>query len=207
MDDSLATRLADALCARVCHDLAGPLGTLIGTLELAAGDPGAVAEALPLASETATLMGRRLQLLRAAWAGDCGPMTAYALVALAAGLPPRVRTELKGLDEGEYPAPVARVLVNMLLLGAEALPRGGTISLSGSPDRDVLLTADGKDAAWPPGTMQALLDPRTAPLDNPGAVLAPLVGHLAHAAGLRVSVLMSANPGATGPAPLLLTIA
>jgi histidine phosphotransferase ChpT len=205
MDDTPATRLADALCARICHDLAGPLGTLMGVLELAVSDPDSVAEALPLASETATLMGLRLQLLRAAWAGDCGPLTTPALARLAAGLPPRVRAELAGLEADEFPAPVARVLVNMLLLGAEALPRGGTVSLSGGPDGDVLLVADGKDAAWPPGTMRALLEPRTAPLDSPYGVLAPLVGHLAHAAGLRVSVLMPANPGATGAAPLLLT--
>jgi histidine phosphotransferase ChpT len=207
MDDTLATRLADALCARVCHDLAGPLGTLIGTLELAASDPDSVAEALPLASETAILMGLRLQLLRAAWAGDCGPLTARTLAKLAAGLPPRVHTELRGLDEGEFPAPVARVLVNMLLLGAEALPRGGTVSLSGGPDQDVLLVADGKDAAWPPGLLRALLDPPSAPLDTPCDALAPLVGSLARAAGLRISVLMSAHPGTTGAAPLLLTIA
>jgi histidine phosphotransferase ChpT len=205
MDETPATLLADALCARVCHDLAGPLGTLMGTLELAASDPHSAAEALPLASETAALMGLRLQLLRAAWAGDCGPLTTYALVKLAAGLPPRVRAELAGLGPGEFPAPVARVLVNMLLLGAEALPRGGTVSLSGGPDGDVLLVADGRDAAWPPGTMRALLDPRTALLDNPNGVLAPLVGHLALAAGLRLSMLMPANPGASGAAPLLLT--
>ena len=33
MSDSL--RLAELLCARLCHDLSGPLGALIGILEIA----------------------------------------------------------------------------------------------------------------------------------------------------------------------------
>lgn len=205
MDHALTHRLADALCARICHDLAGPLGTLMGMLDLAATDASARGEALPLANETAIVMGRRLQLMRAAWAGDCGALTNRALAGLATGLPPRVRAELTGLDGGEYPAPLARVLVNMLLLGAEALPRGGTVSLSGSPGQDVLLVADGEDAAWPPGTIRALLDPCAAPLDDPSDALAPLVGLLAKQAGWRVSLLMSPQPGAAGAAPLLLT--
>lgn len=201
-DATLATQLADSVCARLCHELASPLGTLMGALELAIEEPGSAAEALPLASEAATQMVMRLRLLRAAWGGDCGALDAAALAQLAAGLPPRVRTEMEGLT-GQFPAPVARVLVNMLLLAVEALPRGGTVSLRGGPGDDVMLMASGMHAAWPPGLALALADP-AAPVDDPRGVQAPLAAHLARAAGLRLSLAPIAAASSQTVAPLLL---
>ena len=65
---SEALRLAELLCARLCHDLSGPLGALIGVLEVAR-DKQPDSEALALAEETAVQLAQRLKLLRAAGAG------------------------------------------------------------------------------------------------------------------------------------------
>ena len=158
-------------CARGCATTsASPLGTLMNTLELMAEDPASIAEALPIANEAAQGLAGRVRLLRAAWAGDCGPMDAAGLAALAAGLPPRVTAELGGLRPGEHAGPAARVLLNLLLLGAEALPRGGVVSLSGQPGGDVLVTVQGAAAAWPPGLWAALADPLAGAGPGPGAV-------------------------------------
>ena len=194
--------LTDALCARLCHDLSSPLGTLIGSLELMTEDSGAVAEALPLASEVAVAMAARLRLLRAAWTADGGPLSPEQLVKLAAGLPGRVRADLSGLEGGVFQEPVARVLLNLLILGAEALPRGGVVAMSGQPDGDVLTTVQGPAAAWPPGLPLALADLAAVPLDDPRTVQPPLVAMLARSAGLRLSLLM--GPAAPGAAPPLL---
>ncbi len=110
------THLADTLCAKLCHEMSGPLGTVTGALDMAAEDPQTAAESLQLAQEAASQMVLRLRLLRAAWAGDCGPMDAVDLAALATGLPPRIKVELGGLT-GQFTTQAARVLVNMLLLG------------------------------------------------------------------------------------------
>ncbi len=197
------SQLADALCARLCHDLASPLGTLMNALELMADDPAAAADALALASEAALGMGRRLKLLRAAWAGDCGPLDAAGLADLALGLPPRVRAELGGLHPGEHDGAAARVLVNLLLLGAEALPRGGAVSLSGQPGGDILVMVQGASAAWPAALWAALADPAAGAFE-PRHVQPPLVAMLARAAGLRLSVLMPAGSGSSAAPPLLL---
>ena len=202
-NEALALALADALCARLCHDLSSPLGSLMAALEVAIETPEAADEALPLASETAVEMGRRLRLLRAAWAGMGGDMTAQALAELATGLPRRVRVALDGMEPGVFPAPVARVLLNLLLLGAEALPRGGTVTLAGAPGADVLVMVDGPDAAWPPGLALSLTG-TGVPVDKPRAVQAPLVAMLARAAGLRLSLLMPGGVG-SGVSPLLLS--
>lgn len=203
-NEALAIALADALCARICHDLSSPLGSLMGALEVAIETPDIAEEALPLASETAVEMGRRLYLLRAAWAGTGGDLSVQALTELAAGLPQRVRVALDGLHAGPFPAPVARVLLNLLLLGAEALPKGGTIVLSGAPGEDILVTVAGPDAAWPPALARALAGPCV--VENARNVQAPFVAMLARAAGLRLSLLMPGGPGRLGPSPLLLSL-
>jgi histidine phosphotransferase ChpT len=198
--------LADALCARLCHDLASPLGTLMGALELAAEDPSAVADALPLANETAAALGARLKLLRAAWAGDCGPLTIGQLTELASGLPSRVRADLAALRDEPFDGPMSRALLNLLLLGAEALPRGGVVALSSNDLGGILVTVKGRAAAWPANLAQALLDPRAVPIDNPRAVQPTMAVMLAQAAGRRLSMLLTPSLQAEEVAPLLLAM-
>ena len=200
------THLAESLCAKLCHDLSGPLGTVAGALEMAADDPESAAESLQLARDASGQMMRRLRLLRAAWGGDCGPLDAAGLMALAGGLPPRITVEAGGLA-GQFPAPTARILVNMLLLAVDALPRGGTISLSGAPGDSVVLTVAGPVAAWPADVPAALANPASAATNDPHQIQAPLVAHLALAAGLRLSMLMAASGRTKVAAPLLLTAA
>src|SRR5690349_3358986 len=52
-------RLAELLCARLCHDLSGPLGALIGILDLAR-EEAPDSETVSLAEETATELAQRL---------------------------------------------------------------------------------------------------------------------------------------------------
>ncbi len=196
--------LADAICARLCHDLASPLGTLMGALELASEDPDSVEDALPLAHETAAAMGARLKLLRAAWAGDCGPLSVPQLIELAAGLPSRVQADLGALQEGLFDGPVSRALLNLLLLGAEALPRGGVVALSSNGTGGILVTVKGKGAGWPAGLAQALLDPLAVPIENPRAVQPPIAVMLVQAAGRRLSMLLAPALNADEVPPLLL---
>ena len=50
-------RLAAVLCARLCHDLSGPLGALIGVIEIA-HEEQADSETLALGEETAFEAGQ-----------------------------------------------------------------------------------------------------------------------------------------------------
>ncbi len=199
-----ALRLADALCARLCHDLSSPLGTLTGALEMMADDASALEDAMPIATETATAMVGRLRLLRAAWAGDCGPLSVAQLAALAAGLPPRVSVELGALRGGPFDGPLARTLLNLLLLGAEALPRGGVVTLADGDGNDIVLTVAGKAAAWPAELAQALVEPGSVSLDSPRAIQLPVTVMLARAAGRQLA-LVPAPAGADTPPSLRLT--
>ncbi len=61
-----ALHLADLVGARLCHDLSGLLGTLLGAIEMTIEDTAKPGEALLLADEAAQELGLRLRLLRAA---------------------------------------------------------------------------------------------------------------------------------------------
>ncbi len=179
-------RLAELLAARMSHDLAGLAGVLAGALELAADDPDP-AEALALARDAAGELAARLRLLRAAWAGDAGAVSRRTLEALVPGLGGRLRVDLSALDPGAFPAGLSRVLPNLLLLGAEALPRGGALALSGSPAAGVTLGVEGAGAAWPPGLRGLVAAPHAAwTVTEPRQLQPALLVLLVDAAGLAL---------------------
>jgi len=211
MPESL--RLAELLCARFSHDLSGLLGSLSGVLELIAEavpeGKGCADEEIALATETAAELMERLRLLRAAWGGVNDPLSVDALRALAGGLvgSRRLAIDFDGLAAGgELDPPMARLVLNVLLLGAESLPRGGTLALSGDPATHVVARIEGPDAAWPPALAACLAgdDAAWAALDGPRTVQAPLTALIAASCGLRLSFLLALGAAGTPP-PLLLS--
>ena len=97
MDDRI--RLTELVCARLCHDLSGLLGSLVGTLELVT-EASEDTEAASIVTATATALALRLKLLRAAWGGQPEPLDLPRLTALAHGLVGRrVGLDVSGLPE------------------------------------------------------------------------------------------------------------
>lgn len=208
MNESL--RLAELLCARLCHDLSGPVGALIGVLELAREEQPD-SEPVALAEDTAADLAQRLKLLRAAWGQDGEEIDLDRLRGFAGHLSSRhrVRLDLVGLDpDTVFPPPVARIVLNLLLVAAESLPGGGIVALSGSPSASVLMTLSGPRAAWPTGFGVWLRDATAAweaMMADPTRPQAPLTALLARGIGLRLSLLMPASPmGEAEVAPPLL---
>jgi histidine phosphotransferase ChpT len=211
--DSL--RLAELLAIRLCHDLSGPLGTLMGALELVAGDPESPAEALPLAGEVSAALGRRLRLLRAAWGGATASISVAEFAKLTEGVQVRRgQVDLEGLDPAARFSPcAARVALNVVLLAAEGLPGGGTAAFSGNPAADVVVTLAGPRAAWPSGFIACLGDESLAwqalqTRDDAQAsrgIQAVLTVLIARASGIRLSLLLS--PTSDTAPPLLMNFA
>jgi histidine phosphotransferase ChpT len=204
MDDRL--RLTELVCARLCHDLSGLLGSLVGTLELVT-EASQDTEAASIATATATALALRLKLLRAAWGGQPEPLDLPRLTALARGLAGRrVGLDVSGLPATTvFPASVGRLVLNLLLLAAESLPQGGVLRLDGG-SADVVARLNGPRAAWPAGLISMLDDASTAwrALADPRTVQAPLTALLARHHGLRLTVLLPSGPPTTAP-PLRLT--
>jgi histidine phosphotransferase ChpT len=210
---SEALHLAELLCARLCHDLSGPLAALMGIVEIAREEqPGS--ETLTLAEETAIELVQRLKLLRAAWGHDGDDMDVARLRGLADSLSAsrRVHLDLTGLDPTSVFAPnAARLVLNLLLLAAESMPGGGTVALSGSPEQHLLVTISGPRAVWPAGLGAWLADEaaaRKALAGGPRGLQGPLTALLVRSHGARLSVLMPAGVAADEEAapPLLLAL-
>lgn len=201
MDDRL--RLAELLTARLCHDLSGLLGGVHGTLDLLLEELGAN-ETAAIAHETATALTRRMKLLRTAWGGPPEPLDLPQFTALALGLANRrVVLDVSALSPKTAFSPVmGRLLANLLVLGADSLPRGGTVALDGDAT-DIIIRLSGPDAAWPIGFAAMLVDEPTAwaALHDARSLQGPLTALLAHHSGLRLTLLHAT--GATTAAPPL----
>jgi histidine phosphotransferase ChpT len=196
------SRLARLMSARLCHDLGGAVATLAGTLDLLEqGEP----EALSLARETAVVLRGRLRLFSAAWGLAETEWPASELAAMLSTSPasPRVGFALDGLDRaGPVAAALVPLVLNGALVGAEALPRGGTVTVTGDA-RGLVVMPVGRDAAWPPGLVALLAGegPEALLADGPRRVTAVLLAQLAEAQGWGLSFAL--GPG-EGPPPLLL---
>ena len=209
MSESL--HLAELLCARLCHDLSGLLGSLLGVLEIAREEQ-ADSETLAVAETTAVELATRLKLLRAAWSQDSGPLDLATLGTYADSLSGsrHVQLDLAGLEPAAVFSPsAARLILNVLLLAAESLPGGGVVALSGSPAAHILVTLAGPRAAWPAGLAAFLADDAaaSAALNDARGLQAPLTALIARKHGLRLSLLMPTGPASDASAlsPLLVS--
>lgn len=131
MDDSGDLKLASLLASRLCHDLVGPLGAVDNGLELMAENGEMAGEAMALAQRSARRATGRLQLFRFAFGAaggeehfGPGEARALAMECLQNGT-----IQIHWPAAMELPPGAARLLLNLLLLGSECLPRGGRLGV------------------------------------------------------------------------------
>jgi histidine phosphotransferase ChpT len=192
-------RLVELICARLCHDLGGLIGTVGNALDMVTEDAGRDNEVLAFASSAANALTQRLRLMRTAWGPESDTINLSALVklcsqALAAR---RVRLDASALPpDCVFPPPVGRVVLNLIVLACDCLPRGGTIVLLGEP-ADLLVRIVGQGAAWPPGFTECMRDAAAAlaALSSALSVQMPLTALFAQSGGLRLSPVMGPASG------------
>lgn len=139
--------LAELLCARLCHDLSGPVGATAAGTELFEGMGTTDAETLSLVATSAQGAAARLRFLRAALGPTAqNPMAASALRHLVSqhlGTQASAAAAAVTLTWGALPDPVAgetaRLLLNLIILGLGALPRGGRLVVDAGPAGPSLL--------------------------------------------------------------------
>jgi histidine phosphotransferase ChpT len=192
--------LAQVVCTRLCHDLGGPVGALAGALDLVEGPND---DALDVARDAVRIIDRRLRFWRVAVGGAATDLDAAAIAQLAEGLTlgRRASVELDGLVPGcAIPPAVAQPLLLGMLIGIEAMPRGGVLRVGGDPGDSLSVWPDGAGAAWPAGLLGLLAGDQ--PALTPRGVALPLLVATAAAGRVRLEILASAPKG--GPGPLLL---
>lgn len=177
--------LAQDLCARLCHDLVGPLGTIGGAMSLLGEDP----EAAGLAQDAVAEMRRRLSYWRAACGAGTGPLALSEIATLLDGMLAggRARFDLGAMPRDRVlPAPVAQLLLVAAMLAGEAVSRGGVVHLGpGAAAEALVLRPEGRVVAWAPGVAAALGGDASA---GPRGILATMLRVLAEGAGWRAAL-------------------
>lgn len=192
--------LARLIGLRLCHDLGGVVGTIGNALEMAGGMGG---EAQTLAQDAAEVLRRRLILWRALLGGQ-GESTLGATLALLDGqlAGGRAEAETGALDLSQpVPEEIIPVLLAAMLMGGEALPRGGRVRLAGDLRRELAIWPEGQRAAWPGSFLRALAG--EMPADAMGREVTVIwLCRVAEATGVRMSIAM---PPGDSAGPLILS--
>lgn len=187
-------RLVELICARLCHDLGGLIGTVANALDMVTEDTVHDNEVLAFASSAANALTQRLRLMRTAWGpeGDSIKLSGVVRLVTQALAARRVSLDAGTLQpDCEFPPPVGRVVLNLIVLACDCLPRGGVIMLLGEP-ADLLVRISGPVAAWPPGFTECMSSETAAlaALTNALSVQMPLTALFARHGGLRLSPVL-----------------
>jgi histidine phosphotransferase ChpT len=128
-------------CSRFCHDLISPIGAVNNGLELLEDeeDPALVAEARGLAERSAKRASALLQTYRCAF-GNAGNQAGFGLgesLKLVRDFLEGGRVTLGDLPvvlPGDAPAGLGKLLLLGVMVLAETLPRGGSITVTFAGD-------------------------------------------------------------------------
>ena len=128
--------LAALLCSRVCHDVISPVGAIVNGLEVLEDEKDAEmrAFAIELIKKSARTASARLQFCRLAFgaAGSAGAsIDTGDAEQVARGLLADERTTLQWLGPRVLmPKNKVKLVLNLCLIAAAAIPRGGVISVT-----------------------------------------------------------------------------
>jgi histidine phosphotransferase ChpT len=191
-----ALDLAALLCSRVCHDLISPVGAIVNGIEVMEEDKGeeTKAFALDLIKKSALQASAKLQFCRLAFgaAGSAGAQIDLGDAEKAVrGLFGDNKTNLVwNLPRLLLIKNRVKLLLNMLLIAAGTISRGGTLTAEpvagGDGIAGFVVTATGLNARLSPATAELLSGSPTHAVD--AHAIQPLyAGILARDCGLTLS--------------------
>ncbi|NNC38787.1 MAG: hypothetical protein HKO02_15120 [Hyphomonadaceae bacterium] len=160
-----AANLAALLCARICHDLVSPVGALTAALEVFEDDSNLDMrdDAMELIKLSAGQASAKLQFLRLAFGAggsapgviSCDELKKLSLNVFDGGkVDIKWNVEVDGLDK-----PAARVLLNLVMLGMQVIPRGGVMDVQATNSDDlstIKLVCTGPKARLDPNIVKTL---------------------------------------------------
>src|SRR5690242_4479030 len=171
MGVTIDLRVLELLNARLCHELVSPVGAINNGVELLdEEDPDFVRDAIQLIGQSARKASQRLQFYRFAYgttSSSTGGTAPGSGRDLATGLLEGGKVRCEWLSEAAtLPIDWQRLACNMLVLAAEALPRGGSVAVRTLREGNsgIEVEADGEAINVTP-EMRAALE-RQTPVDE-----------------------------------------
>lgn len=191
-----ALDLAALLCSRVCHDLISPVGAIVNGLEVYEEDNDEATKtfALDLIKKSAQTASSRLQFCRLAFgaAGSAGAEIDLGdAESMARGFIEDEKVKLTwNLPRLLLPKNRVKLLLNMLIIAGQTIPRGGTLVVdpqgTGS-NMSFRITSTGLNARIPPAIPGLLAGGGDASVDA-HAIQPFYTGLLANSCGLAVTL-------------------
>ena len=174
----IETKLVEAVVARICHDLIGPVGAVHNGMELAEESETAdeAQEMLSMAKDSAVSAWSRLAFFRAAF-GSGGGQDAWSgkdILELLSGAlaTKRLSFTVSGslaTPDFELSLDHTRLVFGLAMAAGESLPRGGVVTVlaGGEPDNPTLAAIGDGDRAEIKDEVEAALagggpEPRAA---------------------------------------------
>ena len=196
-----ALDLAALLCSRVCHDLISPVGAIVNGLEVLAEskDEETKEFALDLIRKSAGTASAKLQFCRIAFgaAGSAGAQIDTGdAEKVARGFLEDEKTKIDWhLPRVLLPKNRVKLLLNMLLIGGQSIPRGGRLTVDPVGEGESMgfkVSGTGTIAKVPPNA--ALMSGETGEEALDAHRIQPFyAGLLAKACGLTASAAMEGD--------------
>jgi histidine phosphotransferase ChpT len=157
------TKLTALVASRICHDMVEPMSAIIQGLEMIkAGEGKTDPDALSLLDHGVGKAWAKLEFFRFALAGAMaeGESSLEEGREVAHKLYSALKPELKwNAPNVSMPRPAVRVIVNLLLIANECLPRGGKVEITAAKQGEVgeiVVAATGPRAKLKEATAAAL---------------------------------------------------
>jgi histidine phosphotransferase ChpT len=157
------TKLTALVASRICHDMVEPMSAIIQGLEMIKGGDGKTdPDALSLLDHGVGKAWAKLEFFRFAMAGAMaeGDSELEEGRAVAIKLYSVLKPELAwSAPAVKMPRPAVRVIVNLLLIANECLPRGGKVEITAAKQGEggeIVVTATGPRAKLKDATAAAL---------------------------------------------------
>lgn len=186
--------LAALLCSRVCHDLISPVGAIVNGLEVLDDNPKPEDRefALDLIRKSAKTASARLQFCRLAFgaAGSSGAQIDLGDAQMMARghLEDSKTTIAWNLPRLLLPKNKVKLLLNMLVIAQQTIPRGGVLTVDAIGEGDAMgfrVAASGLNARMPQNIADLLSSGHASAIDA-HAVQPYYTRLLAQSCGLRV---------------------
>lgn len=193
-----AVEFASLLCSRLCHDLVGPVGSLFNGVELLAdeNDPDMRARCMELLADSAKQTANKLKFFRLAFgaAGGFGDQvdTREAQAALEGLFGPDRRVTVEWLvGPHSMPKCAVKILLNLAMIGGDALLRGGRLHVGAEPHGagiELAVRAEGPRLLLDPELRNALEGASSLETVTPRAAAAFLVHELLSATSGKLMI-------------------
>jgi len=194
-----ALDLAALLCSRVCHDLISPVGAIVNGIEVLEEekDESTKEFALDLIKRSATTASAKLQFCRIAFgaAGSAGAQIDLGdAEKVARGFMEDDKTKIDwNLPRALLAKNRVKLLLNMLIIAGQAIPRGGKVTVDPIGAGDNLgfkVSAAGTNAKIPPAVPPLLTGELSGETVDAHRIQPFYAGLLAKACGLKATVAM-----------------